>query len=142
MLKSSVWVQRGGLDQKTFVEQACIPVRAELTAWELRFNKAHPSHKPTTVQPITPSTIGIPARRTLKLKAAEMKYFFFFLHSKLLENWTMVHNGQLWREASQAMWDLLNELDGQPWKLTEEQVKDYLVSSALLRGMFPAPSWL
>ena len=54
----------------------------------------------------------------------------------------MVHNGQLWREASQAMWDLLNELDGQPWKLTEEQVKDYLLSSALLRGMFPAPSWL
>ena len=126
MLKSSVWVARGGLDQKTFVEQACVPVRAELKAWEYSFNKAHPLHKPTIVQPITPSTIGTPTHRLLKLKAAEMKYFFFFLHSKLQEIWTMVHNGQLWLGASQAMWDLLNELDGQPWKLTEEQVKDYL----------------
>ena len=126
MMTSSVWVQRHSIDQNTFVEQCCIPMREELLAWEYRFNKAHPLHKPTKVQPITSNVIGTPTRRLLKLKAAEMKYFFFFLHSKLQEIWTLVHNGQLWREASQAMWDLLNELDCQPWKLTEEQVKDDL----------------
>ena len=123
-MRSSVWVSRFGIDQKSWVERCCIPLRAELAAWEHKFNKRHPSHKPTIVQPITPATIGKPTSRLLKLKAAEMKYFFLFLHSKLMEVWTEVHDGQLWLQASRAMSDLLMELDGHPWKLSDDQVQD------------------
>ena len=126
MMLSSVFGSRRGVEQKTFVEECCILVRAQLTAWEYKFNKAHPTHKPTTIQKITSAHIGVPARRLLKLKAAEMKYFFFFLHAKLQEAWTSMHNGQLWLEGSRAMWDLLNELDEQPWKLSDEQVEEHL----------------
>ena len=54
-----------------------------------------------------------------------MKFFLFF-QAKLQEAWTSMHNGQLWLEGSRAMWDLLNELDGQPWKLSDEQVEERL----------------
>ena len=60
----------------------------------------------------------------MKLKAAEMKVCFRFLHSKLLEEWASIHKGQLWLQASRAMSDLLLELEGQPWKLSDEQVQE------------------
>ena len=92
--------------------------------WEDKFNRAHPSHKATKVQPVTTAVVGKPTGRLLKLKAAEMKVCFRFLHSKIEEEWASVHNGQLWLQASRAMHDLLLEIEGQPWKLSDEQVQE------------------
>ena len=75
MMRSSVWVSRQGLDQKSWVERCCIALRADLNGWETKFNRQHPLHKPTTVQKITPAHLGTPNRRLLKLKAAEMMFF-------------------------------------------------------------------
>ena len=124
MMFSSVWVGKEALDQKSWVERCLIPLRADLRRWEDEFNRDHPSHKPTKVQPITPGLVGRPTNRLLKLKAAEMKVCFRFLHSKILEEWASVHNGQLWLQASRAMHDLLLEIEGQPWKLSDEQVQE------------------
>ena len=124
MMWSSVWSPRGRQDQTQWIEQSLIPMRSELEAWQLKFQRDHPSHKGTKIQKITGHVVGKPAARTLNLKAAEVKYFFFFLHSKLLNVSHRLHQGDLWLAASTALYNLVDEMSGMPWKVSDDQDED------------------
>ena len=121
---SSIWAERRGRDQDTWVALSLTPLGAELAAWEKRTNKANPAHKPTTVQSITPALIGKPTCRTLKLKAAETKTFFFYLQWKLEQVSSRLAQGPLWLQSTQAMSLLLQTMPKLPWKLSTSQEQE------------------
>ena len=79
MMLSSVFGSRRGVEQKTFVEECCILVRAQLTAWEYKFNKAHPTHKPSTIQQITSAHIWGPRTPTPEAQGCRNEVFFLLV---------------------------------------------------------------
>ena len=79
----------------------------------------------TEIQKITSAHVGVPTNRLLKLKAAETKYFFWFLHNRLKSVWPKLDQGRLWLQAANHMFDLLQALASMPWKLSLAQEQDY-----------------
>ena len=120
----SVWGKRAGQVQEAWISDSLIVMRSELKLWEGRYKRAHPTKKVTDVQDITAGHIGTPTCRYLKLKAAETKYFFWFLHETLPRVWRKVHQGKVWLAAADRMAGLLQVLVAKPWKLIVAQEQD------------------
>ena len=79
LMWTGVWVDRAGRVQDDWIACNLIVVRGLLSEWEGNYAKAHPGHKPTVIQKITPGMVGTPGNRCLALKAAETKYFSVFV---------------------------------------------------------------
>ena len=106
-------------------------MRRELKLWEARYRRAHPDKKVTVIQDITAGHIGASTSRHLKLKAAETKYFFWFLHETIQRVWRQAHQGKVWLAAADRMAGLLQALAAKPWKLTVAQEKGCLPNRVL-----------
>ena len=130
MVWCSIWGNRSG-DQQNWIAQSLIVMRSELKLWEERYRRAHPEHKATEIQQITSGHIGVPRSRYLKLKAAETKFFFWYLHETLKRVWGRVHQGKVWLASADSMSGLLEALSVRPWKLTLAQEQDYPPPSRL-----------
>ena len=125
MMWCGVWCTRRGRPQDEWIDLSLIAMRSELGTWERDYNKAHPLHKPTIIQKITPGHIGKPTARVLKLKAAETKAFFYFLHWKVQSVADQMHQGELWLQSSNEMEALLRVMtEARNWKLTTSQLQD------------------
>ena len=125
MMWCGVWCNRKGRAQPEWIELSLIGMRSELGIWERDYNKAHPEHKPTLIQKITQGHIGAPAARVLKLKAAETKFFFYFLHWKVQSAAGRLTQGELWLQSSNDMQALLQLMtQARNWKLSTIQLQD------------------
>ena len=125
MLWCNVWVARRGKTQDEWMELATHGLRADLSKFEDQCMKDNPSHKHTTVQKLTADHFGTPAARTLRLKAAETKVFFYFLYSKLQSVSGQLHQGTVWLGAANNMEKLLRMLETLPWKMSAQQQQDH-----------------
>ena len=92
--------------------------------FEEAWAESHPLRKTTTLQKLHPTTFGTPANRHLKLKAAETKVFFHFIHGKLRTVVGMVAQGNIWLSAADSMGNLLANMKTFPWKLSLSQEQD------------------
>ena len=129
----SVWVDRSQYTQDEWIILNLVAVRAELKVWEQKRARDNPGLKVTVIQKITPGHVGKPTSRCLKLKAAETKAFFFFLHDKLQTAWRGLQQGQLWLQASHhlaALLHLLTDIRG-TWKVPEHQERELRVRTYL-----------
>ena len=125
MLWCSVWCRRSAHTQVEWIDLSLIGLRAELGEWERKYNKEHPDHKATNIQKITAGHIGLPRSRVLKLKAAETKAFFYFLHWKVQSVSRQLNQGELWLQSADALEALLRVMtDSRDWKPSPTQLRD------------------
>ena len=99
-------------------------MRASLASWQDKHEREHPDHKATRIQDITVPMIGTPANRHLKLKAAETKYFFYFLCEEINANLDAVPQGGIWLAACSSLAKLYRRMDELPWKLSRAESED------------------
>ena len=122
---ANVWGARKAVDdQSSWLDQCLIAMRAALTAWEGRFHDDSPVYKATKVQKMGPGHIGKPTSRCLKLKAAETKMLFLFLHDQVQSVWGRLHMGRVWLSAADNMYGLSAAISSMPWKLSRPQYED------------------
>ena len=76
MMLSGVWVPREGRQQKEFVEMCCPLIFSDLTEWYKHEHEMQPEERWTRVEEFTASMFGQENKRSLALKAGELKAFF------------------------------------------------------------------
>ena len=124
MFWNGVWCTRAGKTQEEHLDLNVISLRSELTAWEVRYERDHPLHKSTRIQKLTKDHFGTVAQRCLKIKAAESKYYFYFLHFKIQTVSHVLNQGPFWLLAANSMCALLRAIERMPWNLSAGQVQD------------------
>ena len=125
MFWSSVFCDIRGKTQAEWLHQGVVLLRAELTVWE-RAYQATTKHKVTQIQKLLLAHFGGQSNRTLKLKAAENKYFFYCLHYKL-ESASAVNKvpqGQLWKVAADSLETFLRILEVSPWNMSTANIQE------------------
>ena len=139
MFLSSVWCDIRNKTQDEWLDISVIALRADLDIYEGNAARANPEHKPTKVQKLTSTHFGKPSSRTFKVKAAETKVCFYFLHHKIQSVSGRLSQGALWLEAANSLEALLRCMERFPWKLSPQQVKDRVWSYSRNSGAAPHP---
>jgi hypothetical protein len=119
-----VWVDKNGRVQDDWIACNLIIVRGLLSEWQDSYARAHPGHKQTVIQQITPGMVGTPGNRCLALKAAETKYFFLFLCDLLPAHVHSLPQGGKWLAAATTLRTLISRFTELPWHLENGNVQE------------------
>ena len=60
----------------------------------------------------------------MKLKAAETKYFSYFINEQLAKHQSKLHLGMYWVAAAVSMKGLFEVMESSPWKMSVPQIQD------------------
>ena len=95
-----------------------------MNVFETSQAKQNPEHKATQVQRIDAAVIGSPGFRTLKLKAAETKVFFYFMTSVVPKHVDWIWSGSSWMAAANTLSTLMKRMDRWPLRLPDGQYQE------------------
>ena len=118
LMWDGAWIDRRGRIQDEWVDLSVSSMRVELNQFLDVYERNNKDHKITRIQQVTTGMVGTPAARLLKLKAAETKYFFYFLVSKIKKVSARIHCGGTWLHAATAMERFLRLLEALPCKIS------------------------
>ena len=124
LLLSGVWCRIDGGRQEEYIATGVSRMRSCLALWQDKHERGNPDHKATRIQDITVPMIGTPAKRDLKLKAAETKYFFYYLCDEIAANVDAVPQGGIWLDACTNLAKLYRRMDELPWNLSKAESED------------------
>ena len=125
MFWSGVFCDVRNKTEPEWLSDSVVVLRAELSQWEHKYQAAA-KRKITQIQKLTAGHFGTLGFRTLKIKAAETKYFFYFLHSKLTSTLVVDKLPQklYWKGAADSMEKLLRILEISPWHMSTVNIQE------------------
>ena len=130
MFWSGVFCDVRNKTEPEWLAASVVVLRAELSLWESQYQAAT-NHKITQIQKLTAAHFGSLRSRTLKIKAAENKYFFYFLHSKLSSTLVLdkIPQKLYWKGAADSLEKLVRILEVSPWHMATANIQELATES-------------
>ena len=105
-----------------YLPQAVAMLRHNLFAWYRRKRNAFPNM--TRMQDLTLGMLGSNAKRSLRAKAAETKYFLKFLQDLLVTHAARLVRGDLWKAAVDHMVHFVDAMQLHTYVVEAHQLQD------------------
>ena len=123
-LVADVYGVRPGRGQDEYLACAVEMLRHDLFSWYKKKRDVYPGM--TILQDLTVPMLGRPESRHLKTKAAETKWFLYFLHDFLVAHGSKLHRGSSWLSAAASLLQLTHMLEKGPRVFKPSECKESL----------------
>jgi hypothetical protein len=127
LILSGGWRRRvEAIDLESFMDTSVQLLHCDLQTWYTQRHIDNPSENYTRIQAISVKMIGKNNARSLALKAAETKQFFFFLVDRLGAFGGTLKRHDIWAQAADTLCRFIGVLKQQPLRLADTAVQERL----------------